>query len=361
MSYLSFETCVTHHGSTTTDLFEGLLDGATLQKKIEDKGYFSISSFGNSKTYLEKIEFWMDQQLSELKHIWDFKDQEKWGLVFASTKGIIEDLVWDDEIPKNDPYYPVLKSLEEKFPGKVEKSIIVSNACSSSHGAVEMAQRWLKRKQVDHVFVFAADLIGPFTLKGFSSLRALSENKSLKPFDKNRDGLLLGDGIASVVVSREPQKSSDLKISPVYTLCEGVSATRPDTTGVNLAHCFEKASLNQADVFLAHGTGTFYNDLTESKAIHRFYSSQTPPAISTSKWGVGHTLGVSGLIDLCLASEIFINQKVPGIGTLEESDLEVAEWLLKKPLEKNVKTVLISSLGFGGVCSALEISSEVSL
>ncbi|MEM7646809.1 MAG: beta-ketoacyl synthase N-terminal-like domain-containing protein [Pseudomonadota bacterium] len=361
MSYLSFKTCVTYHGPSTKALFEGLLSQKTHHAQVLQGDYFSISDFGESQNYQDKITHWLNLQLEELVQTWDKSTAERWGIVFASTKGIIEDIVWDQNPPKGDPYESILTRLVNKFPYPVKKSIAISNACSSGHGAIEMAQRWLSRDHVDHVFVFGADLIGPFTMKGFTSLRALSETKKLQPFDKNRDGLILGDGIASVVVSQKLTAQRALKISPVHTLCEGSSATRPDITGKNLAQCFAKASQSVADVVLAHGTGTFYNDLTESNAIYKFFNKQTPPVVTTSKWSVGHTLGVSGLIDLCLAAEILENNVAPAIATLQQSDLEIAEWLLTEHLEKPMNTVLISSLGFGGICSAMEICKVKSL
>ena len=360
MSYLSFQTCVTCHGTESSDLFRALLNNEEGPKaQSEDTHeHFTIKMPENLDSYEERLLHWMDFQIQNFKDQWNFAPQEKWGVIFASTKGIIEDLIWQDDVPQFDPYHCILEKLEQSLPVKVYQSLCVSNACTSSHGAIELAQRWIKRKQVDHVYIFAADLIGPFTLKGFSSLRALSEKRTLTPFDQERDGLLLGDGIASIVISAEPKNKSDCFLSPVTTLCEGVSATRPDTSGKNLAHCLNATSPLPTDVVIAHGTGTHYNDMTESKALYDTFHNNQTPLVTCTKWNVGHTLGASGLVDLCAANEALKTQSIYGISTLRSSDLEISDWLIREARQTKIQNILISSLGFGGMCSALQIQKR---
>ncbi len=357
MSYLSFQTCVTCHGTTTEDLFTGLLSQLSIPRNTDNNKipFLKAKLFDDEKNYVARTHKLIGEQLSQLQQTIKFGENKTWGIILASTKGGIEENVWGEAPPTQDPYHDTLNFLEREFPYHVERSIVVSNACTSSHGAVELGQRWLKRKVVDHVYILAFDLVGPFTLKGFKSLRALSEQEVVRPFDIQRDGLVLGDGIGSLVLSATPQSENDFYISEVKTLCEGVAATRPDISGKNLATCFKNSLIEDTQVVLAHGTGTFYNDLTESKAIALAFAKSSPPWVTCSKWSVGHTLGASGLIDICLATEILKQQIIPGIATLQESDLEISENLLSKNKEARVNQILISSLGFGGMCSALSI------
>lgn len=290
---------------------------------------------------------------SGLENKFDDHRNDKWGLIFASTKGIIEDFIWQDSVsPQLDPYSPIVDAIKLTLDLSFNNDATVSNACASSHGALELGQRWLKRKEVDHVLVVAADIIGPFIHKGFSSLRALSQHNECKPFDINRDGLLLGDGVGIVVLSNKPI-GDHFYLENVYNQCEGFSVTRPDTSGATLSHCIDQ-SINRTspDVMIAHGTATYYNDLTEANAIERSFNSTNPPQVTATKWSVGHSLGASGLIDLNAACEIIRHQEVPAIHSLIESDFPISEWLVTENKKMKVDSVLVSSLGFGGICSS---------
>ncbi len=355
MAYLSFISCATRHGQSSKNLYNGLLeefspDSLTLQSQVP---YFAIPGTNEFSSKLEAFENLIDEQLQKVT--WSkFPSQDQWGLIFASTKGRTEDLIWDTNCPQSDPYFEILNSIEKQLPMAIKKSLVVSNACTSSHGALGLGKQWIESNQVDHVLVVAGDLIGPFTLKGFQTLRALSPEAHVRPFDVDRDGLLLGDGIGMALLSHKKMEQTQAHLVSVNTLCEGVSATRPDTTGKNLARCFSQWK-EAPDLIITHGTATQYNDLTEANAIQKAFAKSRPPRVTASKWSIGHTLGASGLIDLCLAIEIFKNQKAPGIATLKESDLPIAESLLQKTESFSLQRILISSLGFGGMCSAMEV------
>lgn len=357
MSYLSFQSCVTHFGSSPGDLYRGLLaqNPHLFAEKETDCDFFSSPLHKEEETYLRRSQKILRGFFEELKNLNDCNDQKRWSLVLASTKGVIEDMIWKQEVPVQDPYQALLDWVETQFPYPLLRKVAVSNACASSHGAIALAQDWLKRDISDHVCVLAIDLIGPFVLKGFQSLRALSEKRKVCSFDKARDGLLLGDGAGCLVLSKNNEFNSSLRIGPVHSLCEASAATRPDTSGKNLALCFENCLETDPSLLIAHGTGTVYNDLTESNAIELAFAKKVPPPVTCSKWGIGHTLGTSGLIDICLASEILRHQTVPGIATLKESDLAIRELLVYQNQKASIDSVLISSLGFGGMCSALQL------
>lgn len=353
-SYINFLSCATCHGFGSEALFQGILSQEKKQQDHNDLGaaWFKLPS-PQEDTYLQSFEGLIKKELSQLK----FHPREKgesWGLILASTKGLTEDFVWDQTSSDYDCFTPVIEIISENFPAPLVRSATVSNACTSSHGAMELGQKWLNRKWVDNVLIVAIDMIGPFTLKGFQSLRALSESHQVKPFAKNRDGLLLGDGLAICTMSQSAW-GERLELGPVKTLCEGNSATRPDVSGKNLLTCYQVAMEDQQpDLVIAHGTGTHYNDLTESNAICNFINRKDTKVFA-SKWSVGHTLGVSGLVDLCVAKEILNNQTAPALPGNESVDLEIDPYLSRKIEKCEINEILISSLGFGGMCSALRV------
>ncbi len=358
MSYLNFISCATCHGDDQQSLFQGLLQDrpGKLSHALGDSPYFSISGDFSGLSYFQRFQTLISQQLDRID--WNsFEKQKKWGLVLASTKGITEDTVWNSSFSTVDPYFELLNWIESFAPVDFSNSVVVSNACSSSHGAIELAKIWLDHQQYDHVLVVAADLIGPFTLKGFQSLRALSPTHKVQPFDNNRDGLLLGDGIATAILGRTAQNKNEIKVESVHSLCEGSSATRPDTSGQNLARCFTQ-SQNDIDLIMSHGTATYYNDLTEANAMELAFKNKPMPKVTASKWSVGHTLGASGMVDLAIAEQIFKTQTVPGVPTLKNCQLSIAEQILRASEKHEIRNIMISSLGFGGMCSAMTLSCE---
>ncbi len=354
MSYIQDFSCATCHGLGSESLWESLMNGVIQPSKQE--GNFQLLSPNRepNTSYRENFK----KILSHLVRDWSFDQEKKLGLIFGSTKALVEDFVWEENFQEDcDPFSPILDDLEDGLGVVFSQRAIISNACTSSHGALELAQRWLKREICDEVLVVAGDLIGPFTLEGFKTLRALSPSGIARPFDINRDGLILGDGMGAVRLSREKHDSL-FKLQSVYSLCEGVSATRPDTSGKNLATCYKKVLSKTPELVITHGTGTQYNDQTEAQALCQTMKKEKFPKITGSKWSVGHSLGASGLIDLCLALECLKRQSTPGINSLERCDLEIAPFLLNKTQEMTIESVLISSLGFGGMCSALELVRE---
>lgn len=348
MSFIHFHSCATCQGLDSQSLFTGLLENPSLKQT----SFFEISN--KQGTYFSRITHLLENQVAQFESQNSLNRADKWGLILGSTKGLIEDYVWDTEdFESFDVFNPLLEEIKRLLPFSPSQVQTVSNACTSSHGAFELAQRWLRRDQVDHVMVVAADLIGPFTLKGFQSLRALTQFNQPRPFDEKRDGLKLGDGVGLAVLSRTP---SEYELGPVSTLIEGVSATRPNTSGESLAKCFISAMGEKTpELVIAHGTGTHYNDITESAAIKNAFKDLKPPRVTCSKWAVGHALGASGMIDLNLAIEILKNQKVPAIATLNHSNLPIQELLVNETLETPVESVLVSSLGFGGMNSAFQV------
>lgn len=335
-----------------------LFNGLKTQKNLLSVEENGVSAFKlKNLTPVTSVERLILDQLQTLTQnletqFYDYRN-ERWGLILASTKGVLEDFIWQDSVDASyDPYQAILKGVKQNLNFSFSKEITVSNACASSHGALELGQKWLQRKTVDHVLIVAADLIGPFVHKGFSALRALSQNNECKPFDIKRDGLLLGDGIGVVVLSTQPIKQN-FYLEQVYNQCEGFSVTRPDTSGETLSHCIKQSiSTIQPDLMIAHATATYYNDITESNSIAHCFKGTNPPKITATKWSVGHSLGASGLIDLNAACEMITQQEATGIHNLNESDFKIGEWILSENKKMEINSVLISSLGFGGICSS---------
>lgn len=274
------------------------------------------------------------------------------GIILATTKGSIEDSIWNKEKANSDSLYPVLEYFLEKSNLNPVLSTCLSNACASSHGALFMAKLWLETKKVSQVLVLAVDEVGPFIYKGFKSLGALSQT-SAQPFSAARDGLSLGEAAAGILVSLKGE--SDFEIDQIAMETEGHSITRPSTDGKRM-ECLVSSikSPEPIDVIVAHGTATKFNDLTEDKV----FSALLPEVpVTASKWCIGHTLGASGLMDLIASIGILKFQRVFALATTETIDPGFkANYVTEKDgLKKEISRVLLTSLGFGGMQAAMTV------
>ncbi len=312
---------------------------------------------------------------------------KKLGIILASTKGIIEDFIWNEEKYRFfnnqniDPLSPILESFinniscrsleenESELKHEIVKSICISNACASSHAAVYLANTWLKNNTCENVLILACDYIGPFIMTGFKTLKALTTSK-VKPFDKNRDGLQLGEACGSLLLSTRPSVGKiQYKITSVDIENESFAVTRPSEEGRGLYNVVKNViekKKNKPNVIIAHGTATPTNDQIEYNVYSTLFNNST--VITATKWSVGHCLGASGLIDMIAACKILSTSKVFPIGNTAELEHEnicpekkmAPSILLNETIENmDINSVLISSLGFGGTHGALVLDKEI--
>lgn len=297
------------------------------------------------------------------------------GVIFASTKGFAEDLVWNEDeakLPsKMDPLTPLMVDVIAACGLKPSVSVCVSNACASSLAALSLAKVWLNIGRAEHVIVFAADAIDSFVLHGFHHLRVLSGDRT-RPFAKDRSGFHLGDAAACVILSSTI--GSDIELIDAQIDSEGHAATRPSDSGESLLRACRKLNtgVEKVDLVIAHGTSTRANDATEDRVFSTLFEKSKAPWITGTKWSVGHTLGASGLLDVIAASEVLRTQELFKLHTTSKIDPEFqARYLINqdglkdgpneapkeaqeedRPAEASVASVLVTSLGFGGVHAA---------
>ena len=200
---------------------------------------------------------------------------------------------------------------------------------------------------------------------GFTSLTALSTStdpmKASRPFDKDRDGFVLGEG-AGVVVLEELEHAKQ-RGAVIYAELVGYGSTgdayhitSPAEDGSGAAKAMELAmeeggiKPSQVDYINAHGTGTHHNDLFETRAIKlAFKDAAKDVKINSTKSMVGHLLGAAGAVEfiVCVKSILdgFIHQTVGTTETEEELDLN---YMIGAPAKQEVRYAMSNSLGFGG-------------
>ncbi len=301
--------------------------------------------------------------------------EKRVGLVFSSTKGCVEDFIWnlDESAVRTHPgpYEPIVTDLIELLkPVKFTYCRTVSNACSSSHVALCLIKDLFSTDHLDFVFFVAGDLLGPFVSKGFESLKLFSQTSN-QPFSDQRDGLQLGEALTIVLLSKRPRTSGDFKIVDVSTQTEGAAITRPVKEGRGLVRALtsmEGLKKGLPDFVVAHGTGTQFNDSAEDFALSTFWNDAAAWKIPVTgtKWSVGHCLGASGAVDLIAACEILKEQRLFALGntSVQDPKFKMSYLTQKFPMgealsERAFNLGLVTSLGFGGVQAALLVQRVV--
>lgn len=243
----------------------------------------------------------------------------------------------------------------------------ISTACSSAANAIMFGARLIKSGKLDRVIVGGADCLSKFTINGFKTLMILSNTYST-PFDENRKGLNLGEAAAFLVLeSDEVVKVENKKILGYVkgygnandAFHQTASSENGDGATLAMEKALKVAGLkpSEIDYINAHGTATGNNDLSEGRAILRIFGENVPDFSSTKAY-TGHTLAAAGAIEavysvLALQHNIIfpnLNFETP----MKEFSL-IPQTELK---EKQLKTVLSNSLGFGGNCSTVIFSKE---
>lgn len=285
-----------------------------------------------------------------------------YGVILASTKGRTNDFIWNAsaEQLKEDPLTPLLTSVLNSLELRPFRSVVVSNACSSGLAAARLAQLWLKQGMGD-VIILAADAVSDFVVKGFTSLKVISDQRP-RPFAQERNGFLLGEAAACLWLSQTSHEGS-FKLHPIGLDSEGSAVTRPTLSGESLVRAALRIPgllANPPEILIAHGTGTPINDQTEDLAFNELFKNTKRPMATGSKWAIGHTLAASGAIDMILACEILRLRNTFSLRTTSTVDPAFSgRYLISGSSCPVGSRVMVSSLGFGGMHAAALLEAAV--
>jgi 3-oxoacyl-[acyl-carrier-protein] synthase I len=273
-------------------------------------------------------------------------------LIYSTTKGNIDllDSSIKQSLPKERAYLPVMANAIANYFNAVNKPLVVSNACISGLLAIIIAQRLIKAGQYDNVIVCGGDLVTEFTVSGFRSFNALSQNPC-KPFDARRDGINLGEAVARIVITKNKTAlpPSAMQIVSGATANDANHISGPSRTGDGLFQAISqtlKSRTERIDTINAHGTATPYNDEMESVAFERAGLTGIP--VNSLKGYYGHTLGAAGVLETVLTLEAAANNKLVRSAGFSEPGVSGKIELISEHKTANVKTILKTASGFGG-------------
>ena len=251
----------------------------------------------------------------------------------------------------------------------------LSTACSSASDAIGMAYRLIQSNQIHAMVCGGAEGgITPLVLSGFSNMKALSKNNenpqnACKPFDKNRDGFIMSEGSAMLVLeSLDNAKKRGATIlaeiigygitNDAYHITqphnEGVGAT----SAINLALKDGDINKDEVNYINAHGTSTYYNDMIETKAIKQVFGRDIAKnlLVSSTKSMTGHMLGATGAIEAITCIYAINNGIIPPTINYETPDPECdLNYVPNKSIESDLNITISNSFGFGGHNSVLAL------
>ncbi|MFD3875207.1 beta-ketoacyl-[acyl-carrier-protein] synthase family protein [Streptomyces sp. NPDC058623] len=251
-------------------------------------------------------------------------------------------------------------ALRERF-GAV-RTHTFSNACSASLYALALGSDLLAAGEAQTVIVAGVDTLTE-SMYGLLDRVHMEAPDVLRPFDRDRKGVLMGEGAAAVVLRRADTANGTPASGPVrgrlrsvHVNCDGYHVTAPDRNGIADAvrGAHREAGVKPQDIGLVmlHGTGTLLNDEAEAAAIGDVFGAEAgTPLMTALKSMTGHTSGGSGLLSLIVALKALESGRIPPTVGLREPIDEAAEFRLVRDRAVEAQAVLaqVDAFGFGGV------------
>jgi 3-oxoacyl-[acyl-carrier-protein] synthase II len=248
-------------------------------------------------------------------------------------------------------------------------------ACASGANAIGDAFRIIERGDAEVMIAGGTEaVITPLAFAGFCAARAMSTRnddpeKASRPFDKNRDGFVMGEG-AGILILESLEHAQNRGASILAEIvgygmssdAHHITAPHPEGKGVYLSM---KRALNDAqissdkvDYINAHGTSTELNDKFESLAIKNLFEGNQNLLVSSTKSMTGHLLGAAGGIESIISIKSLMENIVPPTINYETPDPECTlNYVPNKAIEKEISYVLSNNLGFGGHNTSLIFKS----
>ena len=243
----------------------------------------------------------------------------------------------------------------------------VTSACASATDAIGMAMRLILSGDADAMVTGGTEAsVTALTIAGFANMKALSQSnefpeRASRPFDKDRDGFVLGEGSGMLVIERESHAKNRgasilAELAGYGSTDDAFHITQPSEGGSGALKAMERAitdaGLNTDDIdyINAHGTSTPYNDKNESAAIRELFKNHCGKLkVSSTKSMTGHLLGAAGGIEAVASVKSVLEQTLPPTINYDTPDPECRlDYVPNIAQSSNVNSVLSNTFGFGG-------------
>ncbi|MGJ1322869.1 beta-ketoacyl-ACP synthase II [Sphingobacterium faecium] len=286
----------------------------------------------------------------------------------------VENYVTGNYIPRFSPFF-VPRLIVNMASGMISMKFGLQginyttvSACATANTAIMDAFNYIRMGKAK-VFVSGGSEapITAASVGGFAAMKAMSTRNedpktASRPFDKNRDGFVMGEGAGALIL--EEYEHAKKRGAKIYAELVGASMTAdayhmtsPHPEGIGAAKAMqlamEEAKLNFSDLdyLNLHATSTPVGDIAELKAVEKTFKGSKNLWVSATKSMTGHLLGAAGAIEAILAIKSITDNIIPPTINIEELDTDIPETIQivkNKPMEKIIKTAMSNAFGFGG-------------
>jgi 3-oxoacyl-[acyl-carrier-protein] synthase II len=398
--------CVSPLGNDVTTLWSNILAGKSgvgiithydtseFNVKIgaEVKGFDAVALFGSrdARRMDRFVQFALAASLQAVEHanlVINEANRDRTGVVLGCGIGGMNTLfeqiqVYFQRGPERVSPFLVPMMLPDTAAGMVAiqlgvrgPNMAVVSACASGTNAIGEAAEIIRRGSADVVISGGAEsVIVPIAMAGLGVMKALSTRndepeRACRPFDMDRDGFVMGEGAASLVLeSLEFAQARGAKIlgeiSGYGSSNDAYHISAPSENGAGAALCMQTA-LKDADLSLgdigyinAHGTSTYLNDKSETAAIKTVFGEQAYKIpVSSTKSMTGHLLGAAGAIEALICVKILQDGMLPPTINYETPDPDCdLDYVPNQARAVKVQNIMSNSFGFGGHNASIIIS-----
>jgi len=334
-------------------------EGFRFSKACRIQDYNEVSSFSRGASFARAaLKYAIDEGYP------DFTGRT--GIFIGSTigeSGAFEAIAGGEDI---DP----LKYTVDSFAEMIKRdfgidgfSFSYGTACTAGNYALGAAAAAIRNGLADVAIAGGVEPFSRVAMTGFSRLRAMTSGQC-RPFDKNRDGMILGEG-AAVFILEDEEHALDRKVKPLAVIgslglsCDAYHSTAPLADGSGIIRAVKSAlSLEQigpgnVDWICAHGSGTVVSDRAEALAVRDIFGSDVP--VTGVKGAFGHALGAATAIEAAICIMALQKNEIPPTVSLQIPDPEFDIDLVIEPRKEELNYVLNCGYAFGGLNSALLI------
>lgn len=247
-----------------------------------------------------------------------------------------------------------------------------STACAASVHAISEAVKTIAVGVADKMMVVGSEsAICETGIGGFAAMKALSNRnddpkKASRPFDKDRNGFVMGEGAACLIL--EKYEDAKARGANIYAVISGFGEsgdahhmTTPSPGGEGAFRAMKMATsmanISEIGYINAHGTSTKYNDWYETMAIKKLFGNSPIPPMSSTKGQIGHCLGAAGIIESVISILAMKKGILPPTINQESKDEDCdLDYIPNEARKADVKSVMTNSFGFGGTNGVLIFS-----
>jgi 3-oxoacyl-[acyl-carrier-protein] synthase II len=241
----------------------------------------------------------------------------------------------------------------------------ISTACATSNYSIISAAQHILRGDSDLMICGGVESpISPIGMAGFIACKALSQRnddpaKASRPWDKGRDGFVMGEGAGVLVL--ESLEHALARNAPIYAeylggglSCDAYHMTEPPPEGEGVTLCLQNTlkdagiSETQVDYVNAHGTSTPLGDMAEVRAMKKVFSNPSKITMNSTKSMIGHSLGASGGLEAIATIKAITTGMVHPTINLEDPEPDLVFDVPTQAVKRNIRTAISNSFGFGG-------------